>query len=202
MEKTILIWDDNENILYTMEQICKFQKWNPLLASDFKEAERYLKKTSIDLVIVDYHMPDMNGITAVKEIRKILPTVPVIVLTIEETEGIMEKFMKAGADDYALKPVKAIDLVSRIKAHLTFAEKSQYYEKNEKGIGAVTLKQIEDVMKGLEEYKGIEELTELTGIKRKTLYRYLQYLQKDGRIDIQNVYASVGRPRQVYFWKK
>lgn len=49
-------------------------------------------------------------------------------LTIEEKEQIVSRFMDAGADDYSLKPIKALDLISRIKVHLQYHEKSQYYE--------------------------------------------------------------------------
>lgn len=202
MAKTILIWDDNKDILYTMEQICKFQKWRPLLAENSVQAQKFLRTSAIDLVIVDYHMPDMDGITAVKTIRKILPHLPIIVLTIEEREFVAERFMEAGADDYALKPIKAVDLIARIKVHLSYAEKSQYYDNTEKGIGSVTLKKLEDAMRELKEYKEIEELEEITGIKKKTLYRYLQYMQKEGQVDVQNSYGRMGRPKLVYFLKR
>lgn len=110
--------------------------------------------------------------------------------------------MEAGADDYALKPIKAVDLIARIKVHLSYAEKSQYYDNTEKGIGSVTLKKLEDAMRELKEYKEIEELEEITGIKKKTLYRYLQYMQKEGQVDVQNSYGRMGRPKLVYFLKR
>ena len=124
--KTILAIDDNRDILYTLEQIFNFQGWRPLLAAGYEEAEKYIKKEKIDLILVDYHMPGVDGISAVKEIRKKLPKVPIIVLTIEEEEHIVSRFMNAGANDYSLKPVKAVDLISRIKVHLQYHEKSQY----------------------------------------------------------------------------
>ena len=103
--KTILAIDDNRDILYTLEQICRFQDWVPLLAAGYEEAERFIKNERIDLILVDYHMPGVDGITAVKKIRKKLPKTPIIVLTIEEKEQIVSRFMDAGADDYSLKPV-------------------------------------------------------------------------------------------------
>ena len=77
--KTILAIDDNRDILYTLEQICRFQDWVPLLAAGYEEAERFIKNERIDLILVDYHMPGVDGITAVKEIRKRLPKTPIIV---------------------------------------------------------------------------------------------------------------------------
>lgn len=198
--KTILAIDDNRDILYTLEQIFNFQGWRPLLAAGYEEAEKYIKKEKIDLILVDYHMPGMDGISAVKEIRKKLPKVPIIVLTIEEEEHIVSRFMSAGADDYSLKPVKAVDLISRIKVHLQYHEKSQYYESYDKGISKVTLQKIEDRMKGIKEFLDIDMLEDITQIKKKTLYRYLQYLVKEGRVEQQYSYGDMGRPRTLYRW--
>lgn len=199
--KTILAIDDNRDILYTLEQICRFQGWSPLLAAGYEEAERFIKKERIDLILVDYHMPGMDGISTVREIRKKLPKTPIIVLTIEEEESIVTRFMEAGADDYSLKPIKAIDLISRIKVHLQYHEKSQYYESHDKGISKVTLQKIEDSMKTLSEYADIDILEEATQIKRKTLYRYLQYMVKEDLVEQKYSYGDMGRPRTLYRWR-
>ena len=198
--KTILAIDDNRDILYTLEQIFNFQGWRPLLAAGYEEAEKYIKKEKIDLILVDYHMPGVDGISAVKEIRKKLPKVPIIVLTIEEEEHIVSRFMNAGANDYSLKPINAVDLISRIKVHLQYHEKSQYYESYDKGISKVTLQKIEDQMKGITEFLDIDMLEDITQIKKKTLYRYLQYLVKEGRVEQQYSYGDMGRPRTLYRW--
>lgn len=199
--KTILAIDDNRDILYTLEQICRFQGWNPLLAGGYEEAQQLIKKERIDLILVDYHMPGMDGISVVREIRKKLPRTPVIVLTIEEEEQIMSRFMEAGADDYSVKPIKAIDLISRIKVHLQYFEKSQYYESHDKGISRVTLQKIEGRMRECDGYADIDTLEECTQIKKKTLYRYLQYLVKDGMVEQEYAYVDMGRPRTLYKWK-
>ena len=199
--KTILAIDDNRDILYTLEQICRFQDWVPLLAAGYEEAERFIKNERIDLILVDYHMPGVDGITAVKEIRKRLPKTPIIVLTIEEKEQIVSRFMDAGADDYSLKPIKALDLISRIKVHLQYHEKSQYYENHDKGISRVTLGKIEESMRQCPEVEGIDRLGEITQIKNKTLYRYLQYLAKEGLVEQECSYGDMGRPRTLYRWK-
>ncbi len=199
-EKKILSIDDNRDILYTLEQICKFQGWTPLLADGYEAAQQILKKQKPDLVLVDYHMPGMDGISTVQALRRELPRTPIIVLTIEESDEVMQKFMDAGADDYALKPVKALDLISRIRVHLQFSERDRYYTSHEKGISKGTLAKIEEAMSGLGEYKDIDELEALTEIKKKTLYRYLQYLVKEKKVDQDLSYGDMGRPRTLYRW--
>ena len=200
-KKTILAIDDNRDILYTLEQIFRFQGWNPLLAGGYEEAQQLIKRERIDLILVDYHMPGMDGISVVREIRKKLPRTPIIVLTIEGGEQIMARFMEAGADDYSVKPIKAIDLISRIKVHLQYFEKSQYYESHDKGISRVTLQKIEGRMRECDGYADIDALEEYTQIKKKTLYRYLQYLVKEGMVEQEYSYGDMGRPRTLYKWK-
>ena len=62
--KTILAIDDNRDNLYTLEQIFNFQGWRPLLANGYEEADKLIKKEKIDLILVDYHMPGVDGISA------------------------------------------------------------------------------------------------------------------------------------------
>lgn len=199
-KKKILVIDDNKDILYTLEQICIYQGWKPLLAGGYEQAAQILKVQTPDLILVDYHMPGVDGVSSVCKIRKVLPHTPIIVLTIEESDDVVNRFLEAGADDYALKPIKAIDLISRIRVHLQFSEKSRYYQNYEKGINVGTLKKIENAMSEIEEYKDIDELEGLTGIKKKTLYRYLKYLVEEKKIQQDYSYGDMGRPRTLYRW--
>lgn len=197
-KKTILAIDDNRDILYTIEQICCFQGWTPLLACGYAEAEQFIKQSDIDLILVDYHMPGVDGITAVRAIRKKLPRVPIIVLTIEEEDSVAQKFTEAGADDYSLKPIKAVDLIARIKVHLQYHERNQYYESYDKGISRVTLQRIENYLRECREFVDIDVMEENTQVKKKTLYRYLQYLVKEGKVEQEYSYGDMGRPRTFY----
>ena len=54
----------------------------------------------------------------------------------------MERFLEAGADDYAVKPIKPVDLVSRINTHLRYHEKEQFYSEADKGINQSTLESL------------------------------------------------------------
>ena len=129
MGKNILSIDDDEDILYTIQEIILHQGWTPLLARNFREAEHILTQYGngrLDLILVDYHLPQPDGIQIVRRMREMGINVPIVVLTIEEQTAVMERFLEAGADDYAVKPIKPVDLVSRINTHLRYHEKEQF----------------------------------------------------------------------------
>lgn len=196
--KTILAIDDNPDILYTLEQICTFRGWRILTALNWATAKPQLTAEPIDVILVDYHMPGADGVDAVRGIRRVLPDVPIIVLTCEERGSVMQRFLDAGANDYALKPIKALDLISRIQVHLQYHARSRYYTNHEKGISASTMQTVLDFLDAQTDFLDAEEIAEQTGIKKKTLYRYLNNLQQHGRLHVQQAYGDTGRPRTLY----
>src|SRR5690625_7306692 len=80
---------------------------------------------SPDLVLLDYHMPDWDGMHTTEEIRKISKSVPIIILTVDERQEIADSFLEAGATDFALKPIRAPDLISRIRIHIKMTKLSR-----------------------------------------------------------------------------
>lgn len=199
--KTILAIDDDADILYTIEQIGQFQGWRMLTAQSQEVALAVIRTETPDLIIVDYHMPGMGGVGIVKQIRRTMSRVPILVLTVEERDSVMERFMSAGATDYALKPIKAVDLISRIKVHLNYCERSSYYENVEKGISKLTLQTLADYLKREKRFLDMEQIEKGTGMKQKTLYRYLKYLSEDHKIELKYQYRDTGRPKTLYCWR-
>ena len=77
----------------------------------------------IDLVLMDIHMPEMDGYEAIRQIRKFNSGVIIISQTAYALEGDREKSMEAGCTDYIAKPIRRKDLVSLIQKHFNLAEK-------------------------------------------------------------------------------
>ncbi|NJM15638.1 MAG: response regulator, partial [Bacteroidales bacterium] len=70
MSKVILIVDDSESIREVVSFTLENEGYEALIGVDGKDALKYLDGRKIDLVITDLHMPEMNGIELIKEIRK------------------------------------------------------------------------------------------------------------------------------------
>ncbi|WP_027623945.1 response regulator [Clostridium lundense] len=198
----ILVIDDDKEILFAMSAICEYQGWIPLTASSVDEGVEKFKQIKPDIVLMDYHLPKINGVQGVKMLKEISNNIPIIVLTIEENEKVAYEFMKAGASDFALKPIKALDIISRINVHLRLKETMENVNKSvneySKGISVETLEKIENYMSGLSDYISINNISKNTGLAYQTIHRYLQYMIDQGKVEVHQSYGKIGRPKQGY----
>src|SRR4029079_9255200 len=106
--KTVLIVDDDMCNIYALTTILEQGKMNTIFAQDGRKAIEELKTNpAIDIVLMDIMMPEMDGYTAMKEIRKDdrFKSLPIIALTAKAMKGDRERCMDAGASDYIPKPV-------------------------------------------------------------------------------------------------
>lgn len=194
----VMIVDDDRDILYMIEQICLYQNWRAYPVDGAEKAYQLLDEHKMHVVLVDYHMPRIDGVRVTREIRRRDLKIPIIALTVEENEEVFNRFLLAGANDYSVKPIKPIDLIARIQAHLKFYDRYQYYNQSEKGINQSTLDKITGKLRESGDFLDAEELQARTGINQKTLYRYLQYLQRQKLVDQQVIYGGKGRPKAHY----
>jgi DNA-binding response OmpR family regulator len=75
-------------------------------------------RLGVDLVLLDLLLPRRDGLEVLAELRKIRPTLPVIILTARGTEDDRVRGLKMGADDYMVKPFSARELLARVEAVL------------------------------------------------------------------------------------
>jgi two-component system response regulator DctR len=195
---SILIIDDDDQICYTFKEICSFQNWHALTASNFHEACKLLDYHKPDAILVDYHLPVTDGIRIVEHLRKSHPHTPIIALTVAEQEIVRDNFIAAGADDFALKPIKALDLVSRIQMHLKYAQQRKYFGQSTKGINHDVVEQILQFLHGQDEYKSLDEISGHIKMSTKSVYRYMRYLSDQGLVERHLIYGKVGRPRNLF----
>jgi len=203
-EKKILIIDDDPDIQYTIKEICTYGGWDAITASDGVKGYELCKTHNPNLVIVDYHMPEWDGLTTVKKIRQINSIASILVLTVDERQETAEKFIAAGTTDFAIKPIKSPDLISRIKINLKINEIQQNYaaEKQQtfidKGISPATLSIICDYLREQKEGLTIDEITSGLDLAYQTVHRYIQYLIEEKQIEILPIYGQLGRPKNKY----
>jgi len=115
--KKILLVDDSKTMLMSMEGVLKRAGFQTASASNGQEALQKLKTFKADLVITDLNMPGMDGITLIKEIKK-LPGMrfkPVLMLTTESQQSKRQEAKAAGATGWLVKPVKPEELLAVVK---------------------------------------------------------------------------------------
>jgi CheY-like chemotaxis protein len=109
--KRILIAEDTESNFKLLEQYLKRTKIEIIWAVDGVEAVEFCKQNeSIDLILMDMKMPNMNGYEATIEIKKLGVKCPVIAQTAYALQDDEVKTFTAGCDDYLSKPIKSRDL--------------------------------------------------------------------------------------------
>lgn len=194
----ILIIDDDQDICLALKAIFEFQGWQVTCANRVRDGLRLLQNSRFHIVIIDYHMPEINGVQGVRLIREILPRIPILVLTIDNNQEVADQFLAAGANDFALKPIKAPDIISRIKLHIRLMRTAPKEEDTVKGIVNSTLVLIRSHLKKQSDFITADDLAQELGMAYPTVYRYLKHLIDRNEVEVQTAYGKVGRPKQSY----
>lgn len=111
--KNILVVDDEEKIRIVIKKYAEFEGYNIVEAGDGMEAIDKFKKGSFDLVILDVMMPELDGFSTCKELKKI-KDVPVIMLSARGEEYDRIHGFELGIDDYVVKPFSPKELMMRM----------------------------------------------------------------------------------------
>ena len=115
--ETILVVDDNKEIVYSISELLKYEGYRVVKAYDGMEALDALERERIDLILLDVMMPRLNGLSALMKLRE-KSRIPVIILSAKTEESDKVSGLTLGADDYVEKPYNPAELTARIKAHL------------------------------------------------------------------------------------
>ena len=116
----LLIVDDEMHIRDLVQKYATFENYESETAENGLEAIEKVKHNEYDLVIMDIMMPELDGFSAVKEIRKI-SQVPVIMLSARSEEYDKLYGFDLGIDDYVTKPLSPKELMRRVNAVLARA---------------------------------------------------------------------------------
>lgn len=170
-------------------------------AEDGREAVRCVEELKPDLILMDLSMPKMNGLEAIKEIKRQTPETRIITLTVHKTEEYILATLEAGADGYVLKDATHSELVMAI---FNVLKGKRYLSPgiSEKVIGGYlegkrvlktksawdTLTQRErEILKLIAEGHKNKEIAEFLYISLKTVEKHRTNLMK--KLDLHNVAA-------------
>lgn len=115
---TLLIVEDDEEIQEMLDYSLKKEGYTIHIAYNVKDAWALIESKAIDLVLLDWMLPDNSGIDLLHRIRKYHSKLPVIMVTAKTQEEDRILGLDVGADDYVTKPFSVRELNSRIQAIL------------------------------------------------------------------------------------
>ncbi len=119
-QKTVLIVDDEPNIVISLEFLLERDGWRVLIARDGQEALDAVQRERPDLVLLDVMLPRLSGYDVCQRIRDnpAWSSVRVLMLTAKGREVEMAKGLALGADGYVTKPFSTDELLARVRALL------------------------------------------------------------------------------------
>ncbi|MGD8530565.1 MAG: response regulator [Syntrophobacterales bacterium] len=116
MEKCrVLLVDDEKDYLEVLIRRLSKREVKVAGVSSGEEALQYLQERPIDVAVLDVRMPGMDGITVLREIKKLNPLIEVIMLTGHASLEVALEGMRSGAFDYLMKPAEIDELLYKIE---------------------------------------------------------------------------------------
>lgn len=128
-KKTILVVEDDPTIIALHRDFLS-DFYTAVIMPNGKKAISYVrKKKDIHLAVVDFRLPDISGIEVLKEIKKIMPFIPVIFMTAYGNEEVAVKAFRCGARDYIKKPFIYDEFLKRVEFCLSLSRIEQVIQK-------------------------------------------------------------------------
>jgi len=147
MPNKILIVDDEPFNLDLLEQELQDQGYTIERAGDGAEALEKVPSFLPDVILLDYMMPNMNGLEVLKRLRadEKHKSIPVILLTAKATQQDKIRGLDAGADDYVIKPFDSFELLARVRAMLRIKEMHDTLEEWNRTLAGRVKQQVEEL---------------------------------------------------------
>ncbi|MDD5338312.1 MAG: response regulator [Dehalococcoidales bacterium] len=111
---TILVVDDNEDLLETFAMILKRRGYDVQTACDGVGAVDKFKEHNFDVTLMDVVMPEMNGVDAFKKIKEIQPDASIILMTAYSDEELVKSAVDEGVTTIIQKPIRIDSLIKLI----------------------------------------------------------------------------------------
>ena len=145
--KRILVIDDDTYICTLLENFLKEEGYAVDVAFAGNKGLQKLKDNNYDLVLLDYRLPDSDGMNILNSIKRMNSTLEVIVITAYAEVSAAVKLIKAGAFDYVTKPIRPEEMLSLIKQALKGRRKSRGKKSFEKEFVIGESRQMKEILK-------------------------------------------------------
>ena len=122
VRKSILVVDDEESHRMMLRAHLEEEGFELVDASDGREAVDRVSERFFDLVLMDIRMPKMDGMEALKQIRQISSTIPVVIMTAYGSIDSAVHALKSGAEDYLTKPLDMDELIIKVNKALRYRQ--------------------------------------------------------------------------------
>ncbi len=117
-KRRVLVVDDEENVTHLVSSALRFDGFETVTADNGQSALAAVAESDPDLVVLDVMMPGLDGLGVLQSLRAAGSQVPVIFLTARDAANDRVGGLRAGADDYVVKPFSVEELLARVHAVL------------------------------------------------------------------------------------
>ncbi|NDU71229.1 response regulator [Actinomadura sp. DSM 109109] len=184
------------------------------------DALRFFERTQVDVVLLDFYLPDTHGLTVCRALRAGGRDVDVIAVTSARDLAVIRTAVAVGVVQYLLKPFTFASLRDKLVRYARFREqavgsgevsgqadvdgmlatlRTPDHHALPKGMSGETLQAVTDVLSASADGLSAAAAADLTGVSRVTARRYLEYLAESGLADRRPHYGQVGRPEVRFY---
>ena len=222
--RTIIAEDDPRIAEIQYRFIEKLDSFEAIgLAHNLEDCREMIDILEPDLILLDIHFPDGNGLEFLKALRDENLNIDVILVTAARDVESVKAAMHGGVFDYIVKPLefsRMRDSLSRYRDHVERLNALDTVEQSDidgllpraksdspanrpannlpKGIDALTLNKVRELFQSAPLSQGAEMVGQNIGISRTTARRYLEYLVSTSELVVDVSYGGVGRPERHY----
>ena len=115
---TVLVIEDDETMGSTVTSALGANGYEAIWKKDGRSGLRAAADQGPDLVLLDLGLPDLDGLVVCRELKAIIPSAVLVILTSRRDQLDVVAGLESGADDYLTKPFGLVELLARIRAHL------------------------------------------------------------------------------------
>ena len=121
---TILIVEDNEKSLKLVRDVLRYKGYRTLEATTGNEGVRLAREAKPDLILMDIQLPDLDGISALRQLRAdaTLAGTPIIAISASVMPDEKQKIVASGFDGYITKPINVKQFIETVERHLAKAK--------------------------------------------------------------------------------